>query len=71
MANLTHIFKPGQKVFCNFDGSLLPGTVTETHNNYILVDVPTISDHCYFENDFNIGNVYPEYNMTLQKGGVA
>lgn len=71
MANLTHIFKPSQKVKCNFDGVLFSGTVTETHENYIIVDVPQISNHCYFENDFNIGEVYPDYNFNLQKGGVV
>lgn len=64
MANLTHIFKPGQKVRCNFDGTFYKGTVTKTGNNYIIVDIPEISDHCRFENGFNIGDVYPEYNFS-------
>ena len=63
MSNLTHLFKVGQKVKCNFDGKLYSGTVTETHANHIIVNVPDVSDHCWFENGFNIGDVYPDYNF--------
>lgn len=63
MANLSHIFKPGQKVRCNFDGDFFKGTVTETAPDYIIVDIPEISDHCYFEEGFNIRDVFPEYNF--------
>lgn len=63
MSNLTHLFKVGQKVKCNFDGVLHNGTVKETYTDHIIVDVPDISDHCYFENDFNMDCVYPEYNV--------
>ena len=63
MANLTHLFKIGQKVKCNMDGTLHDGTVKETYTDHIIVDVPDISDHCYFENGFNIDCVYPEYNF--------
>lgn len=64
MANLTHLFKLGQKVRCNFDGEFYKGTVTKTEVDYIIVDVPEISDHCRFENGFNIGDIYPEYNFS-------
>ena len=64
MANLSHIFKTGQKVHCNMDGIFYKGTVTKTDVDYIIVDVPEISDHCWFENGFNIGDVYPEYNFS-------
>lgn len=64
MANLSHIFKAGQKVRCNMDGIFYKGTVTKTGNDYIIVDVPEISDHCRFETDFNIEDVYPEYNFS-------
>ena len=63
MNNLTHLFKVGQKVKCNFDGKLYSGTVKETHTDHIIVNVPDISDHCYFENGFNMNCVYPEYNF--------
>lgn len=62
-ANLMHLFKVGQKVKCNFDGKLHNGTVKETQADYIIVDVPGVSDHCWFENGFNIGDVYPDYNF--------
>lgn len=29
----------------------------------IIVDIPEISKHCWFENDFNMDCVYPEYNF--------
>lgn len=65
MSDLTHLFKIGQKVHCNFDGVFHNGTVKETYTDHIIVDVPDISDHCYFENEFNIDCVYP--GITLKK----
>lgn len=64
MANLSHLFNPGQKVRCNFDGTFYKGTVIKTDIDYIIVDIPEISDHCCFEEGFNIGDVYPEYNFS-------
>ena len=66
MNNLTHLFKIGQKVKCSMDGKLYSGTVKETFTDHIIVDVPDISDHCYFEEGFNMDCVYPDYNF--QKG---
>ena len=63
MSDLTHLFKIGQKVRCNMDGVFYNGTVKETYTDHIIVDIPEISDHCWFEEDFNIGDVKPEYNM--------
>ena len=63
MSNLTRLFKVGQKVKCSMDGKLHSGTVKETYTDHIIVNVPDISDHCYFENGFNISDVYPEYNF--------
>lgn len=63
MADLTHIFKPGQKVHCNMDGDLCNGTVKETFPDHIIVNIPEISDHCWFESGLNIGDVFPEYNF--------
>ena len=62
MANLTHLFKVGQKVKCNLDEEFFNGTVKETYRDYIIVDIPEISDHCMFENGFNMDCVYPIYN---------
>ena len=50
---LNRIFTVGQKVRCNMDGILYGGTVTETYPDYIIVDIPEISTHCYFEEGFN------------------
>ncbi len=63
MASLKHIFKINQKVRCNMDGDFYKGTVTEVHENYIIVDIPAISNHCYFERNINLDCVYPEYNF--------
>ena len=63
MSNLMHLFKVGQKVKCSMDGKLHSGTVKEIYIDHIIVDVPDISDHCYFENGFNMNCVYPEYNF--------
>ena len=70
MADLTHIFHVGQKVrvFVADDiwQKLHKGTVKETHEDYILVDVPDICDHMQYENDY-IGDVRPEYNFHLDE----
>ena len=63
MSDLTHLFKVGQKVICKMDEKLHKGTVKEIYKDHIIVDVPEISDHCWFENGFNIDCVYPEYNF--------
>ena len=67
MANLTHLFKVGQKVIYkvnDFDcKASYNGTVKEVHEDHIIVDVPEISDHCYFEEGFNLGCIYPTYNF--------
>ena len=62
-SNLTHIFKVGQNVKCNLDGKLYKGIVKETHEDYIIVDIPEVSDHCWFEQGLNLSDVYPEYNF--------
>ena len=63
MSDLTRLFKIGQKVKCNFNGTLHDGIVKETYTKHIIVDVPDISDHCYFENGLNMDCVYPDYNF--------
>ena len=63
MSNLTHLFSVGQKVRCNMDGVFYKGTVKETHTDHIIVDIPDISDHCWFENDLNMDCIYPENNF--------
>lgn len=61
MANLTHLFKEGQNVKCRLDGVFYKGKIKETFADHIIVDIPQISDHCWFEEGWNIGDVYPEY----------
>ena len=63
MSNLTHLFKVGQEVRCNMDGKFYKGTILETHVDHIIVDIPEVSNHCWFENDLNVGDVYPENNF--------
>ena len=62
MADLTHLFKIGQKVKVKLDG-MFDGTVTETYEDHIIVDVPTVSDHCWFSEGFNMDCVFPIYNF--------
>lgn len=62
-SDLTHLFKVGQKVKCRIDNKMLDGTVIETHKDHIIVDVPEVSDHCWFEQGLNLEDVYPDYNF--------
>lgn len=63
MSNLSHLFKIGQSVKCNMDGEFYDGIIKEAHTNHIIVDIPDISDHCWFENEVNMDCVYPIYNF--------
>lgn len=63
MNDLTHLFKVGQKVICKMDENSCRGIVKETYNDHIIVDIPELSDHCWFEEGFNMDCVYPEYNF--------
>ena len=73
MADLTHLYSIGQKVKCLFDDSddirrrFLDGTVTETAPDHIIIDVPGISNHCWYEEGLNLDSVYPAYNF--KEGG--
>ena len=63
MADLTHLFKAGQIVRCRLDGDTYIGTVKETYTDHIIVDIPAVSEHCWFESGFNIGDVQPVYDF--------
>jgi hypothetical protein len=63
MANLTHLFHEEQKVMCNTEIGLLWGTVKEVYEDHIIVDIPEISDHMWYEEGWNLDEVYPEYNF--------
>ncbi len=56
---IKNLFHVGQKVECRLDEKFYSGTVTEVYDDHIIVDVPEVSDHCWFEENFNIGCVYP------------
>ena len=62
MTDLTYFFMIGQKVKCNMDGELFDGIVKEVFKNHIIVDIPGISDHCWFKNGVNMDCIYPNYN---------
>ena len=56
---IKNLFHVGQKVECRLDEKFYSGTVTEVYDDHIIVDVPEVSDYCWFEENFNIGCVYP------------
>lgn len=56
---IKNLFHVGQKVECRLDEKFYSGTVTEVYDDHIIVDVPEVSDHCWFEENFNIDCVYP------------
>ena len=63
MADLTHLFRVGQRVYCNLDHVMYVGVVKKVYADHIIVDIPEVSDHCWFEEDLNMDCVYPEYNF--------
>ena len=58
MANLTHLFKIGENVkyvVNDFDEKrIYDGTVKEVAADHVLVDIPEISDHMWFEEGMNL-----------------
>lgn len=63
MANLKHLFHKNQKVKCKTEIGFKDGVVKEVYEDHIIVDIPSISDHMWYEEGFNIENVYPVYNF--------
>ena len=67
MANLTHLFKEGQKVrhiINDFEGKrCYKGEVKEVFEDHLIVSIPELSDHLWFEEGFNLDTLYPEYNF--------
>lgn len=53
MSDLPHIFHVGEHVQCNMDQVLYAGTIEEVHKDHIIVDIPGISGHCWFEAGLN------------------
>lgn len=70
MADLTHIFKIGQKVKCNMDGEIFDGVVKETFEDHIIVDISEISDHCWFEEGVNMDCVYLNFDEYVWMRGI-
>lgn len=68
MANLTHLFKIGENVkyvVNDFDEKkIYDGTVKEVAADHVLVDIPEISDHMWFEEGMNLDMLYSAYNFT-------
>lgn len=44
MADLTHIFKVGQRVKCRMDEDIHDGVIKETFKDHVIIDVPDVSD---------------------------
>lgn len=65
MSDLTHLFKVGQKVVWVVEGGKYNGTVKETYPDHIIVDVPAVSEHCWFEENLNLDCLYPDYNFAI------
>lgn len=70
MANLSHLFKVGQKVkiknddFDNPQGiSFEDGVVKETYEDHIIVHHTELDFDGWYEENFNIDCIFPEYNF--------
>jgi uncharacterized protein Veg len=68
MANLTHLFKVGQKVkIKNTDFDAIKkfnnGVVKETYTDHIIVTNTDYDFDGWYEEGFNIDCIYPEYNF--------
>lgn len=68
MANLTHIFKVGQKVKCrntDFDAikKFNDGVVKEVYEDHIIVHITELDIDVWYEEGLNMGCVYPSYNF--------
>ena len=63
MADLTHLFRTEQKIRYPDTGKWHKGKIKETYPDHVIVDIPDISDHCWFEENFNLEYLYPECNF--------
>ena len=74
-ADFTHLWKVGQKIrYASKDEELewatgqekvtwYKGTVKEVYPDHLIVDVPDICDHLWFQDNFNLNALYPEDNF--------
>ena len=63
MNNLTHLWKVGQGCYAILDGIKRHGTIKEVFEDHLIVNLPGISDHCWYEEGFNLDTLYPENNL--------
>lgn len=68
MADLTHLFKVGQKVKLLVDDfdckkHFYNGIVKETYPDHIIVTNTELEIDGWYEENFNINTVYPDYNF--------
>lgn len=68
MANLTHLFKVGQKVkYKNDDFDAVKKftdcVVKETHADHIIITDTETNTDLYIEEGFNMDCVFPDYNF--------
>jgi hypothetical protein len=61
MSDLRHLWKVGQQCVAVMDGKKRQGTVKEVYEDHVIVDIPTVSDHCWFESGLNLDALYPLY----------
>ena len=59
MISKTSKFHVGQKVRCKMDEKTYLGTVKSVETDHILVDIPEVNDHCWFEPGYNLHWVTP------------
>lgn len=64
MSNLKHLFHVGQKVNCKLEhGEFEESTIKEVYSDHLIIDVPSVSDHCWYEEGFNLDKVFPIYKF--------
>ena len=72
MADLTHLWKVGQRVRIRSNDSemqeWLTGYVQEVYSDHLIVHCNEIGHNMWFEKDMNLGDLYPEYNFEILKG---
>ena len=66
--DLTHLFKVGQKVkIRNDDFDIMQkwnnGIVKEVYSDHIIVTNTDLNYNGWYEENLNIGNIYPDYNF--------
>lgn len=72
MADLTHLWKVGQRVRIRSNDfemqEWLTGYVQEVYSDHLIVYCNEIDHNMWFEQGMNMGDLYPEYNFEIVKG---